>query len=75
MQVRIDDPNLSLHALMGRWPCTVAVFLRHRMLCPSCPFTPFYTLADACTRYNLALDGVLSELRAALDGNGPGGVG
>lgn len=67
VEVRIDDPDLSLHAMMRRWPSTTGVFLRRRMLCPVCPFTSFYTLAEACDRHGLRLDDMLSDLRAAQD--------
>jgi len=62
---RLDDPDLPLADLMTTWPQTVAVFVRHRMLCAGCLVSPFHTVTDACTEYHLDEDTFLSELRQA----------
>lgn len=64
-QPRIDDAELSLAELMAHWPQTVAVFVRHRMLCPGCQVGPFHTISDACAEYDLEPDLFLSELKRA----------
>ncbi|TDL79421.1 DUF1858 domain-containing protein [Palleronia sediminis] len=61
---RIDDLDLPLDRLMSAWPATVAVFVRHRMLCPGCPIAPFHTVVDACAEYGLDVDSFVSELMA-----------
>jgi hybrid cluster-associated redox disulfide protein len=62
----LDDPDLPLGELMARWPATVQVFLRHRMLCVGCLVNPFHTVTDACAEYHLDEDAFLGELREAV---------
>ena len=62
----VDDPDMTLSELMSAWPQTVAVFLRHRMLCVGCLISPFHTIEDACDEYDLCLDAFVEELRASL---------
>lgn len=49
----ISDETLTLNELFARWPQTVAVFLKHDMLCVGCLVAPFHTINDACTEYHL----------------------
>ena len=63
--VSLDDPDLTLSQVMATWPATVAVFLRHRMLCVGCMVTPFHTIADACAEYHLSEDAFREQLRKA----------
>jgi hybrid cluster-associated redox disulfide protein len=49
----LDDPDLTLDALMTLWPETIPVFLRHKMLCVGCLITSFHTVIDACLEYHL----------------------
>ncbi|WGW05616.1 DUF1858 domain-containing protein [Tropicibacter oceani] len=62
----IDDPGLSLSQVMASWPQTVAVFVRHRMLCVGCMVTPFHTITDACLEYDLDEDSFRDSLRQAI---------
>lgn len=65
---RFDDPDMPLAELMTRWPQTVPVFMRHRMLCVGCLISPFHTRLDACTEYHLNEDDFIAELRRAITG-------
>ncbi|QJF50304.1 DUF1858 domain-containing protein [Roseobacter ponti] len=62
---RLSVPDLPLDELMTRWPGTVRVFLRHRMLCVGCMVSPFHTITDACREYHLNEDAFLTELMEA----------
>lgn len=53
MAPSIDDPDLTLSDLMDAYPGTVAVFMRHGMICVGCLIGPFHTVADACAEYGL----------------------
>ncbi|MCX7560177.1 DUF1858 domain-containing protein [Sulfitobacter sp. F26204] len=64
---RLDDPDLSLNMLMSNWPETVAVFIRHRMLCVGCMVNPFHTVMDACAEYGLDIDEFYLELHQAVN--------
>lgn len=61
----LDDPDLALADLMTKWPQTIPVFVRHKMLCVGCLVSPFHTIADACAEYHLDEDVFLAELITA----------
>lgn len=63
---KLDDPDLPLADLMTRWPETIPVFLRHKMLCVGCLISPFHTIVDACAEYSLDETDFLAELRDAI---------
>lgn len=64
---KLDDPDLPLGEMMERWPATVPVFLRHKMLCVGCLISPFHTYVDACAEYGLDEVAFIAELQAAVD--------
>ena len=61
-----DDPELMLDELLQRWPETVPVFIRHKMLCVGCLVTPFHSVVDACAEYGLDTDTFMAELQEAV---------
>ena len=61
-----DDPDLPLADLIVHWPQTLAVFLRHGMLCPGCLVGPFHTVTDACLAYHLNEAAFMAELSEAV---------
>lgn len=63
---RIDDPDLPLADLMARWPETIPVFIRHRMMCVGCLVVPFHTVLDACAEYGLDVNRFYRELKVAI---------
>lgn len=65
-QPNLDDPDLTLDALMTLWPETIAVFLDHKMLCIGCMVNPFHTINDACLEYDLDEAAFRAELNAIL---------
>lgn len=62
----LKDPDLPLDELMSRWPETVTVFLRHKMLCVGCMIAPFHTVLDACKEYGLEVEPFYAELAASI---------
>ncbi len=65
-QPDFDDPDMALDTLMRLWPETIAVFLRHKMLCVGCMVNPFDTVVDACHEYDLDEAAFRTELRAVI---------
>lgn len=69
------DPDMTVDEIMRRWPATIRVFIRHRMLCVGCPIGVFHTVRDACRAHDLAEDPFSQELLAAMESdvkiNGP----
>lgn len=66
-QMMMDD-------IMRRWPTTIRVVLRHRLLCVGCPVAGFHTVEDAIREHQI--DGSLfrAELNTAIERSAlPGG--
>lgn len=61
----LDDPDMPLDTLMSVWPATIAVFMRHRMICIGCMVNPFHTVVDACREYELDEKDFRAELHHA----------
>lgn len=59
--------DTSVNEIMGRWPATVPVFVRHRMRCPGCLLAPFMTLAEAAMEHGVDFDTLLDELARAIE--------
>lgn len=64
------DPDMTVDEIMRRWPATIRVFIRHRMLCIGCPIGAFHTVRDACDAHQLDEDSFLRELLAAMQDDG-----
>lgn len=69
------DPNMSVDEIMRRWPATIRVMIRNRMLCIGCPIGVFHTVMDACEAHGVDQEAFERELFAAVRGdaveNGP----
>ncbi|MCR8828201.1 hypothetical protein [Pseudosulfitobacter koreensis] len=65
--MRHDALDLPLSVLMARWPQTIQVFMRHRMLCVGCAFDRFCTVTDVCREYGIDQEIFLQELQDAVD--------
>lgn len=66
--IRTCDPGMSIDAVMRRWPATIAVVMRHGMLCVGCPVGPFHTVAQACAEHGVDEDRFLDEVAAEIRG-------
>ena len=60
------DPDMPVDEIMRRWPATIRVMIRHRMLCIGCPVGPFHTVADAAAAHALDEAGLMAELVSAI---------
>ena len=47
------DPHMTVDEIMRRWPPTIRVMIRHRMMCVGCPIGMFHTVADACAAHRV----------------------
>jgi hybrid cluster-associated redox disulfide protein len=74
---RLDpvSADTNVDDLVSRYPSTVPVFIRHRMVCVGCEVARFETLAEACEIYDKPLEPLLADLNAAVSGStrGDGG--
>jgi hybrid cluster-associated redox disulfide protein len=66
--MRVDriDPDMPLDEIMRRWPSTIAVMIRHRMLCIGCPIGSFHTIVEACAEHGVDEALFADELLAAI---------
>ena len=60
------DPEMTVDEIMRRWPATIRVMIRNRMLCIGCPIGVFHTVADACDAHRIDLESFSKELLGAM---------
>jgi hybrid cluster-associated redox disulfide protein len=53
---------MAVDEIMRRWPATIRVMIRNRMLCIGCPIGICHTVADACDAHQVDLDAFSQEL-------------
>ncbi len=63
---RMLDDDMTVEAIMRRWPAAVPVMARYRMLCIGCPVGAFHTISDACAEHGLDEEAVVAELMQAI---------
>ena len=56
------NKDLTVNAVMTRWPATIRVFLDRRMHCVGCPVGGLHSLEEAAKAHDLPLADLLSEL-------------
>ncbi len=66
--MRRTEPNsdMPVDEIMRRWPPTIRLFLRHRMVCVGCPIGVFHTVAEACDAHGFDRESFEAQLRDAL---------
>lgn len=62
----VIDPDMPVDEIMRRWPATVGVMIRHRMLCVGCPIGSFHTVTEACAEHEVEEEAFVRELLAAI---------
>lgn len=65
MNDRLDD--LSLLAIMTRWPATIRVFIDWRLHCVGCPIADLHDVADSAREHGYGNDELLRALGLAID--------
>lgn len=66
MMPDVLNPDMSVDEIMRRWPATIGVMIRHRMLCIGCPIGIFHTVADAAAAHAKDEVAFSAELLAAM---------
>lgn len=61
------EGRLTMDEIMRRWPATIRVILRHRLLCVGCPIAVFHTLEDAIREHEVEGERLRADLRRAID--------
>ncbi|MBX3531351.1 MAG: DUF1858 domain-containing protein [Rhizobiaceae bacterium] len=57
---------MTVDEIMRRWPTTIRLFMRNRMLCIGCPIGVFHTVKDVCDAHDLDEELFSRELLAAM---------
>jgi hybrid cluster-associated redox disulfide protein len=60
------DPDMPIDTVMRRWPETITILLRHRMLCVGCPIAGFHTIPEACQEHDVDEAAFVAELADAI---------
>ncbi|MER2535964.1 MAG: DUF1858 domain-containing protein [Rhizobiaceae bacterium] len=60
------DTKMTVDEIMRRWPATIRVFIRHRMLCIGYPIGVFHTVGDVCDAHHADAEAFSRELVAAM---------
>ena len=60
------DPSMTIDEVMRRWPATLKVMLRNRMLCIGCPIAIFHSVADVCDAHGIDREILAGELLEAM---------
>jgi hybrid cluster-associated redox disulfide protein len=60
------DPSMTIDEIMRRWPATIRVLIRNRMLCIGCPIGIFHTVADVCEAHGVDQEAFSQEILAAM---------
>ena len=58
--------ELTVAAMLSRWPQTIPYFFDHRMACVGCPIAHLATLDDVARIYGLDLKRFLGELEQTI---------
>mgnify|MGYP001062984032 CR=1 FL=1 len=62
------DPDMVVDEIMRKWPATVAVVLRHKMLCVGCPIGTFHTVTEACREHQVDEGRFIADLESVVPG-------
>ena len=57
---------MTVDEIMRRWPATIRVMIRNKMLCIGCPIGVFHTVLDACAAHRVDLESFSKELLEAM---------
>jgi len=66
MMPSVIDPDMPVDEIMRRWPATIRVMIRNRMMCIGCPIGIFHTVADAAAAHAIDEASLTAELLAAM---------
>ncbi|MER9673530.1 DUF1858 domain-containing protein [Mesorhizobium sp. M0208] len=62
------SPDTVVDEIMRKWPATVAVVVRYKMLCVGCPIGTFHTVAEACREHQIDEADFLLDLESVVRG-------
>jgi hybrid cluster-associated redox disulfide protein len=59
--------EMSVQAILERWPQTAVIFNRYASACIGCAIAPFCTLSDVAKIYNLSLEAFTADLKKVIE--------
>ena len=60
------NPDMVVDDIMRKWPATVIVVLRHKMLCVGCPIGAFHTVTEACREHQIDVARFMADLESVV---------
>jgi hybrid cluster-associated redox disulfide protein len=63
--VRDELEDMSVQAIMTRWPGTVRVFIDRRFHCVGCPIAGFHRIADSAREHGYSDEALIHAIRLA----------
>lgn len=69
-----DATDIPLSELMTRWPQTIPVFFKYKMLCVGCMVSSFHTVEDACREHGVDDAVFRADLHKSMECQTPSAV-
>ncbi len=66
MNISAQLPDMTIEAVLERWPETAVVFQRYHLACVGCVMAPFCKVQDAINTYNLHAELFINDLLKAI---------
>ena len=64
----VSIADMTIEAVVSRWPQTAEVFVQRNMACVGCPVSHLYTITEAAEVYKLTVADFVEELEAVIAG-------
>lgn len=61
----VNAPEIVLSEIMERWPQTICIFLKYKLMCVGCEISRFHTVRDACAEHDISEEAFRRELAQA----------
>mgnify|MGYP001457280509 CR=1 FL=1 len=62
--------DMVMKEIMRRWPGTVRIALKHRLLCVGCPIAAFHTIEDAIREHGIDGEAFRRDILKEIDRDG-----
>jgi hybrid cluster-associated redox disulfide protein len=60
------SPQLTISAILERWPEVIPIFIQLKMSCVGCTLADFMTLEDALEIYHLEKEPFIEQIKNAI---------
>lgn len=71
----IDLAKMTVDEVLRRWPQTAQVFRDYALACLGCAIAPFCEISNVATIYNIPVETLIADLKAAIAKSQKGQIG